>query len=74
MQTVVKGYSKEIVKQAIGLETSRGGQVFYLHNKVKSIEGVARGLRKCSQNSKWLSDTAKWGKRTRECHDRVRSR
>ncbi|MEK9983364.1 MAG: helicase-related protein, partial [Opitutae bacterium] len=45
IQTVVKGYSKEIVKQAIGLETSRGGQVFYLHNKVKSIEGVARGLR-----------------------------
>ena len=42
---MVKGYSKEIVKQAIGLETSRGGQVFYLHNKVKSIEGVARGLR-----------------------------
>ncbi len=45
IQTIVKSYSPEIVQQAIQVETSRGGQVFYLHNKVRSIESVARRLR-----------------------------
>ncbi len=45
IQTIVKTYSRDIVKQAIAHETSRGGQVFYLHNKVRSIEGVAKRLR-----------------------------
>ena len=45
IQTLVKSYSKDIVKLAIEQEVARGGQVFYLHNKVKSIEGVARNLR-----------------------------
>ncbi|MGJ8640398.1 MAG: transcription-repair coupling factor [Opitutaceae bacterium] len=41
IETVVKSYSDELVKSAIQAETDRGGQVFYLHNRVSTIETVA---------------------------------
>ncbi|MFP6855550.1 MAG: DEAD/DEAH box helicase, partial [Opitutales bacterium] len=44
IRTFVRGYSKELVKEALDREIRRGGQVFYLHNKVKSIAKIARGL------------------------------
>ena len=44
IETVVRNYSVELVKDAIVFETSRGGQVFYLHNRVQSIASVARRL------------------------------
>ena len=46
VETLVKEYSPEIVREAIEREVSRGGQVFYLHNRVKTIEETAEGLRK----------------------------
>lgn len=46
IETVVKSFSPEIVQQAIRYELSRGGQIFYLHNRVESIEDCARQLRK----------------------------
>ena len=41
IETVVKSYSDDLVKSAIQAETDRGGQVFYLHNRVSTIETVA---------------------------------
>ncbi len=46
IETVVKSFSPELVQQAIRHELQRGGQVFYLHNRVESIEDCARNLRK----------------------------
>jgi transcription-repair coupling factor (superfamily II helicase) len=46
IETVVKSFSPELVQQAIRYELARGGQVFYLHNRVESIEDCARQLRK----------------------------
>jgi transcription-repair coupling factor (superfamily II helicase) len=45
IETVVKSFSPELVQQAIRHELQRGGQVFYLHNRVESIEECARHLR-----------------------------
>ena len=45
IKTIVKNYSPELVKNAIQAETERGGQVFYLHNRVATIEGVAHRIR-----------------------------
>ncbi len=45
IETVVKSYSPELVRDAIRHELGRGGQVFYLHNRVESIEDCARHLR-----------------------------
>ncbi|MDD3180790.1 MAG: transcription-repair coupling factor [Opitutaceae bacterium] len=44
IQTVVKSYDENLVVEAIRHEVRRGGQVFYLHNRVSSIELVARRL------------------------------
>jgi transcription-repair coupling factor (superfamily II helicase) len=44
IETVVRSYDEGLIKSAIQAETDRGGQVFYLHNRVASIEGVARKI------------------------------
>ncbi len=41
VQTYVLEYNAMIVKEAIEKELSRGGQVFYLYNRVEGIEKVA---------------------------------
>lgn len=45
IQTIVKTYDETLVVEAIRHEMRRGGQVFYLHNRVMSIEKVAARLR-----------------------------
>ncbi|MGB0257314.1 MAG: transcription-repair coupling factor, partial [Coraliomargarita sp.] len=45
IETVVKSYDLDLIKSAIQAETDRGGQVFYLHNRVSTIEGVANTIR-----------------------------
>ncbi len=45
IRTVVKAYDPKLVEQAIRYEVGRGGQVFYLHNRVETIESVASRLR-----------------------------
>ncbi len=44
VETHVREYSPEIVKEAVDREISRGGQVFYLHNRVKTIDSAASAL------------------------------
>ncbi|MBI2815296.1 MAG: transcription-repair coupling factor [Opitutae bacterium] len=45
IQTIVKSYDEKLVVEAIRHELRRGGQVFYLHNRVLSIDLVAARLR-----------------------------
>ncbi|HBT20684.1 MAG TPA: transcription-repair coupling factor [Peptococcaceae bacterium] len=44
VQTYVVEYSRELVKDVIRRELSRGGQVFYVHNKVADLETRAHEL------------------------------
>jgi transcription-repair coupling factor (superfamily II helicase) len=44
IQTIVKTYDDKIVVDAIRHELRRGGQVFYLHNRVQTINLVAARL------------------------------
>jgi transcription-repair coupling factor (superfamily II helicase) len=41
IQTQVVQSSDTVIKSAIDLELSRGGQVFFIHNRVESIETIA---------------------------------
>jgi transcription-repair coupling factor (superfamily II helicase) len=43
--TEVVETSDEVIKKAILREIQRGGQVFFVHNRVQSIEGMAQRLR-----------------------------
>ncbi|MCR5725537.1 MAG: transcription-repair coupling factor [Treponema sp.] len=44
IETVIDEYTDERVAEAIRREVDRGGQVFYLHNRVESLDDVRRNL------------------------------
>ncbi len=46
IQTYVMEYNDEMVREAIERELSRGGQVYYVYNKVKDIEEMTWKIRK----------------------------
>jgi len=45
VKTYVGEYDEEVVKQALVREHARGGQAFFLHNRVESIDETAERLR-----------------------------
>lgn len=40
VRTYVLGYEDRVVREAIQREMARGGQVFYVHNRIEQLEGV----------------------------------
>ena len=46
IQTYVMEYNEEMVREAIERERARGGQVYYVYNKVRDIEDVAAKIQK----------------------------
>ena len=44
IDVVVSEYDKGLVKKAVLREKRRNGQVFFIHNRVEGIEGIAKGL------------------------------
>ena len=45
VKTYVGEYDEELVKQALEREKARGGQAFFLHNRVETIDETAERLR-----------------------------
>ena len=46
VKTFVSEYSEDVVKEAVLREMERGGQIFYLHNRVRTIHQAADDIRK----------------------------
>jgi transcription-repair coupling factor (superfamily II helicase) len=46
IQTQVVQFSENVIKSAIELELGRGGQVFFIHNRVETIETIAALVRR----------------------------
>ncbi|MDD7014817.1 MAG: transcription-repair coupling factor [Spirochaetales bacterium] len=44
IETVIESYNDEKIAQAVRKEVQRGGQVFYLHNRVETLEDTRRHL------------------------------
>ncbi|MGB8464549.1 MAG: transcription-repair coupling factor [Terrimicrobiaceae bacterium] len=44
VETIVSAYDERIFRDAIQRELSRGGQVYFLHNRVQTIERVAKRI------------------------------
>jgi transcription-repair coupling factor (superfamily II helicase) len=44
IETVIAPYDERLIRKALQQELSRSGQVYFLHNRVATIEGVARRL------------------------------
>ncbi len=45
VKTYISDYDESLIKDAIEFERNRGGQVFFIHNRVSDIETVAARLR-----------------------------
>ena len=41
VETSVQSFSEQTIRDAINYEVQRGGQVFFIHNRVQNIEEVA---------------------------------
>lgn len=46
IHTHVGGYDSQIIRKAVLREVERGGQVFFVHNRVRTIDAMAAHLRK----------------------------
>ena len=44
VETIIAPYDERLIRQAIQRELNRGGQVYFLHNRVQSIDAVADRL------------------------------
>ena len=45
VETVVAPYDERVIREAIGRELARNGQVYFLHNRIHSIQDVAQKLK-----------------------------
>ncbi|UDQ97737.1 transcription-repair coupling factor [Lentisphaerota bacterium WC36G] len=54
VKTIITQYNNEIVDEAINNEVKRGGQVFYLHNRVKTIDKVCANLQKRNPHIRFI--------------------
>jgi transcription-repair coupling factor (superfamily II helicase) len=42
VETLVRRFSKAVIKEALDREIERGGQVFFVHNRIQSLPSMAR--------------------------------
>jgi transcription-repair coupling factor (superfamily II helicase) len=52
IKTFVAKYENNLIKRAIEFELSRGGQVFFVHNRIQNIHKVAQTLHELVPNAK----------------------
>jgi transcription-repair coupling factor (superfamily II helicase) len=52
INTQVVQFSESVIKSAIELEMSRGGQVFFIHNRVETINQIAAHVQKIVPNAR----------------------
>jgi len=53
VKTFISQFNEKIIKEAIENEISRGGQIYYLHNRVETIETVKNFLEKMIPQAKF---------------------
>jgi transcription-repair coupling factor (superfamily II helicase) len=66
IRTTVGEYDEELIKAALEREHARGGQAFYLHNRVESIDEVAEKLRQLAPGLRFLVAHGQMGERELE--------
>jgi len=69
IRTTVSEFDEEIVKQALEREIERGGQAFYLHNRVDTIDEATEKLRQLVPSLRFLE--AHGQMRERELEERM---
>ena len=63
IQTVVAKFDEKIVRSAVEVELERGGQVYFVHNRVESIYEIASRIQELVPAARVSSSaTARWAK------------
>ena len=52
VETIVCGYDERVIRDAINRELARGGQIYFLHNRVQTIERVAARIRELCEGAR----------------------
>jgi transcription-repair coupling factor (superfamily II helicase) len=68
IRTHVREYDEETVAEALRREAARGGQAFYLHNRVETIEEAAEKLRQVCPDLRFLVAHGQLPERELETH------
>jgi transcription-repair coupling factor (superfamily II helicase) len=66
IQTVVAPFSESVIRRAITEELGRGGQVFFVHNRVESIYSMAALIQKLVPKAKVVVGHGQMGERELE--------
>jgi transcription-repair coupling factor (superfamily II helicase) len=66
IRTVVSEYDEEVIKVALEREHARGGQAFYLHNRVETIEEICAKLQQLCPGLRFLVAHGQMGERDLE--------
>jgi transcription-repair coupling factor (superfamily II helicase) len=66
IQTVVAPFSESVIRRAITEEVERGGQVFFVHNRVESIYSMAALIQKLVPKAKVVVGHGQMGERELE--------
>jgi transcription-repair coupling factor (superfamily II helicase) len=66
IRTTVGEYDEELIRTALEREHARGGQAFYLHNRVETIEEVAAKLQQLCPGLRFLVAHGQMGERDLE--------
>jgi transcription-repair coupling factor (superfamily II helicase) len=51
VETIINAYDENLIKQSITQELNRGGQVFFLHNRVETIQIILKQLKNLIPNA-----------------------
>ena len=52
VKTLISKWDKAVLREALQREIQRGGQVFFLHNEIRSIERIAREVHELAPNAR----------------------
>ncbi len=52
VKTLISEWDRGVIREALHREIQRGGQVFFLHNEVRSIERIAREIQELAPNAR----------------------
>ncbi len=66
INTQVVQFSEGVIKSAIELEMSRNGQVFFIHNRVQTIEALAAHIKRIVPNARILIGHGQMGEKDLE--------
>ncbi len=66
INTQVVQFSEGVIKSAIELEMSRNGQVFFIHNRVQTIEALAAHIKRIVPNARILIGHGQMGEKELE--------